>query len=463
MSERWARTLLQAYRWVGVAAYPLVGTYVAVRATRGKEQHARRGERYGRASLPRPPGPLVWVHAVSVGETGAVVALVNRLRAHGIEVVLTTGTVTSATLARERFGDTVLHQYVPLDLKPAVSRFLDYWKPDLAIFAESEIWPMTILELGARRIPQVLINGRMSDRSFKRWQRRMALAESLFENFAHVAAQTDKDGERFRALGARPVSVTGNLKVDVPVPTIAPADQASVQMAIGKRPVWLAVSTHEGEEKVAANVHAMLRKRWPGLLTVIVPRHPPRCDDVETMVRQMGLTVARRTRDGFPRQDDEIFLGDTIGEMGLYLRMGGIAFVGRSLMAEGGQNPLEPAMLGCAVLTGPNIANFEEIYGRFHEARAARVVEDEMMLAKAVNYLLGNETHCKAMAQAGRRVLGEMEGALERTWTTLIPYVQPLVVKVSLGGHMEPDDDTSGLRTRRARGNGKGNGKGIGW
>lgn len=459
MSERWARTVLQAYRWAGVAAYPFVGTYVALRATRGKEQHARRGERYGRASLPRPPGPLVWVHAVSVGETGAVVALVNRLRAHGIEVVLTTGTVTSATLARERFGEQVLHQYVPLDLKPAVSRFLDYWKPDLAIFAESEIWPMTILELGARRIPQVLINGRMSDRSFRRWQHRLALAESLFENFAHVAAQTDKDAERFRALGARPVSVTGNLKVDVPVPAIAPSDEGAMRAAIANRPVWLAVSTHEGEELAATRVHAMLRKRWPGLLTVVVPRHPPRCDDVEAAIRQAGLTVARRTRDGLPRTEDEIFLGDTIGEMGLYLRMGRIAFVGRSLTAEGGQNPLEPAMLGCAVLSGPNLSNFEEIYGRFHEARAARVINDETMLAKAVNHLLANETHCRAMAQAGRRVVGEMEGALERTWTTLTPYVQPLVVKASLGVHDEsPDADEQGGRRRAG-----GNGKSIGW
>ena len=459
MSERWARTVLQAYRWAGVAVYPFVGTYVAVRATRGKEQHARRGERYGRASLPRPPGPLVWVHAVSVGETGAVVALVNRLLDHGIEVVLTTGTVTSATLARERFGERVLHQYVPLDLKPAVSRFLDYWKPDLAIFAESEIWPMTILELGARRIPQVLINGRMSDRSFRRWQSRLALAESLFENFAHVAAQTEKDAERFRALGARPVTVTGNLKVDVPVPAIAPADEGLMHAAIAGRPVWLAVSTHEGEELAAARVHAVLRSRWPGLLTVIVPRHPPRCDDIEATIRQMGLALSRRTRDGLPRREDEIFLGDTIGEMGLYLRMGRIAFVGRSLTADGGQNPLEPAMLGCAVLSGPNLSNFEEIYGRFHEARAARVINDETMLAKAVNHLLGNQALCHAMAQAGRRVVGEMEGALERTWSTLTRYVQPLVVKASLGIHDEPADAGDDGPAHRARGNGKS----IGW
>ncbi|WP_306119468.1 MULTISPECIES: lipid IV(A) 3-deoxy-D-manno-octulosonic acid transferase [unclassified Roseitalea] len=434
MSERWARTALQAYRWAGAAAYPLIGVYVAMRATRGKEQHERRGERYGKPSVARPPGPLVWVHAVSVGETGAVAALIHRLRSHHINVVLTTGTVTSAALASERFGDSVLHQYVPLDLKPAVSRFLQYWKPDLAVFAESEIWPMTILELGARRIPQVLINGRMSDRSFRRWQRRMSLAESLFENFAHVAAQTEVDAERFLTLGARPVSVSGNLKADVPLPPVDPGLIREMERRVTSRPVWLAISTHEGEEVAAARVHRALKKLWPQLLTVIVPRHPARGDEIVEMLNRLDLRVARRTRDTLPGADTDIFLGDTIGEMGLYLRMGEIAFVGRSLTADGGQNPLEPAMLGCAVLTGPNLSNFEEIYAKFHEARAARVIEDDRGLAKAVNHMLGNKALCSAMAKAGQGVVADMEGALERTWATLSPFVQPLLVEASLAG-----------------------------
>lgn len=458
MSERWARLALQTYRWAGMAAYPFMGVYVGMRATRGKEQHDRRGERYGRASEKRPDGPLVWVHAVSVGETGAVSGLIGRLRERGVPVVLTTGTVTSAALARERFGDEVIHQYVPLDVKPAVSRFLNYWQPDLAVFAESEIWPMTILELGARRIPQVLINGRMSDRSFRRWKNRLALAESLFENLSHVAAQTERDGERFRALGARPVTVSGNLKADVPVPPVEPGVFAQMSARVENRPVWLAVSTHEGEELAAARVHAMLKKRWPGLLTVIVPRHPTRADELQAAIGAMGLTVARRTHDKFPNDASDIFLGDTIGEMGLYLRMGKIAFVGRSLTADGGQNPLEPAMLGCAVLAGPNLSNFEEVYGRFQQARAARVVDDEMMLAKAVNFLLANEAMCDAMATAGQGVVADMEGALERTWQTLNPYIQPLVVKASLSPSGRAGDDGDADRVPVA-----GGGARFGW
>ena len=203
MSGRLARVALSVYRWTGVALYPVIGTYLALRAAKGKEDRSRRRERYGRASVERPAGPLVWFHAASVGETMAVVPLIKEVRRRGIHVVLTTGTTTSAKVAAERLGPEIIHQYVPMDLKPAVSRFLDYWEPDLAIIAESEIWPMTILELGARRIPQVLVNGRLSERSFARWKRRPGLADALFENLALVVAQSADDAERFRTLGAR--------------------------------------------------------------------------------------------------------------------------------------------------------------------------------------------------------------------------------------------------------------------
>jgi len=220
MSERWARAILTTYRWAGAAIYPLIGGYVAWRASKGKEDRARRRERYGQTNRTRPEGPLIWMHAASVGETVAVVGLIEHILSYGINIVLTTGTVTSAKVAEERLGDRVIHQYVPLDLKPAISRFLNHWQPDLAIMAESEIWPMTILELGVRRVPQVLVNGRLSDRSFAGWRKHPFLAEALFENLAHVVAQSEVDGERFRILGARPVTVSGNLKVDTSPPPI---------------------------------------------------------------------------------------------------------------------------------------------------------------------------------------------------------------------------------------------------
>jgi 3-deoxy-D-manno-octulosonic-acid transferase len=432
MSERWARAVLSAYRFAGAAAYPLIGGYVGWRTNRGKEERSRRRERYGIASRPRPNGPLVWVHAASVGETLAVIPLIERILGFGIHVVLTTGTVTSARVAEERLGDGIIHQYVPLDLKPAVSRFLDHWEPDLAIIAESEIWPMTILELGARRVPQVLVNGRLSDRSFASWKKRPFIAEALFENLAHVVAQSELDGERFQALGARPVTVSGNLKVDTDPPPVDERALADLSHQIGSRQTWAAVSTHEGEETVAAEVHKILRPRHKGLLTIIVPRHPNRADALAAEFAAAGLKVARRSLGEPIEADTDILLGDTIGEMGLYLRLTEIAFVGRSLTSEGGQNPLEPAMLDTAVLSGRNVQNFRDSYQRLIDGGGAKLVRDRDMLAGAVNFLLKNKQAREDMIAAAAATVDDMRGALAATLRALEPYIQPLIVKSRL-------------------------------
>lgn len=434
MSERWARRALSAYRLAGSAIYPFVGGYVRYRARRGKEDPARRRERYGKTNLERPDGPLIWVHAASVGETVAVAPLIDRLAGMDINIILTTGTVTSARVAEERLGDVVIHQYVPLDLKPAVSRFLDHWQPDLAIMAESEIWPMTILELGARRVPQVLVNGRLSDRSFASWSKRPDLAHALFENLAHVIAQSDEDGDRFMRLGARPITVSGNLKVDTPAPPVDSAELKAIRSEIGRRRVWAAVSTHDGEEDIAGGVHQRLSSRHPGLLTVIVPRHPDRGAAIASALSGRGLKVSRRSLGQAISADTDILLGDTIGEMGLYLRLTDIAFVGRSLTAGGGQNPLEPAMLGAAVLSGRNVQNFREAYDRLIKGGGARFVKDGEMLAGAVNFLIVNDQQRQDMIAAGKETVESMRGALDRTLQTLDPYIRPLIVKARLNG-----------------------------
>jgi 3-deoxy-D-manno-octulosonic-acid transferase len=297
VSARWARATLETYRILGAAAYPFIGSYVRWRASRGKEDPVRRRERYGVTAMERPAGPLIWAHAVSVGETAAIAPLLESLADDGLNIVLTTGTVTSAKLADDRLGGRLIHQYVPLDLQPAIARFLNHWKPDLAIIAESEIWPMTILELGRRRIPQIVVNGRLSDRSFGSWMKRLSLAEALMENLAHVGAQSDVDSERFLELGARPVTVTGNLKADSPPPRDSQAERATLETAIGGRPVWAAVSTHGGEEIIAAYVHQAIAPRLGGrLLSIIVPRHPDRAADIRAMLDAKGLVVAQRSK-----------------------------------------------------------------------------------------------------------------------------------------------------------------------
>lgn len=435
MSERWARNLLSAYRVLGSAVYPFMGPYIAYRASRGKEERRRRNERYGKTSIERPQGPVVWAHAASVGETVAISPLVERIAATGIHVVMTTGTVTSAGLVAEQLGPKVIHQYAPLDLQPAVQRFLNHWKPDLAIGCESEIWPATVLALGSRHIPQVLVNGRLSDRSFAAWQKRPALAEAIFENFAHVVAQSDLDGERFRTLGARPVSVTGNLKVDAAPPPADPRALAAIRHQLGGRPVWAAISTHDGEEAIAAEVHQMLKVRHRKLLTIVVPRHPDRTPALEAMFAEKGLKVVKRSSGAPITPDTDIFLGDTIGEMGLYLELTEIAFIGNSLTTKGGHNPLEPAMMGTAVLTGRNVQNFRESFQRLIKNGGARVVKDRNMLAGAINFLFNNPENLRSMINAGASAVKDMRGARERTLIALEPFIQPLILQAQLPGN----------------------------
>jgi 3-deoxy-D-manno-octulosonic-acid transferase len=431
MSGGMARVALATYRLAGVLAYPLVGPYLAYRAVKGKEDASRRLERLGYASLARPRGPLVWAHAASVGETLAIMPMIRELRRRDIHVLLTTGTVTSAALVQARLGDEVMHQYVPLDIKFPLKRFIAYWKPDACITAESEIWPATVAELARRGIPQIRVNARISDRSFERWSRRKSIAEALFERLALVVAQSDLDAERFRDLGAWPVIVSGNLKTDTDPPPCDAELLVRYSNEIGSRQTWAAISTFEGEEKVAATVHRTLKPK-NGQLTIIVPRHPDRADAIEAMLKEEGLSVARRSRNDPVTAETDVLLGDTIGEMGLYLRLTEVAFVGRSLTNEGGQNPLEPAMLGCAVLSGPNIQNFRDAYQHLARRGAARVVRDVEMLAKAVHYLLINDLARRKMVEAGHEAMEDMRGALGKTIKALEPYVNPLTVSARL-------------------------------
>ncbi len=431
MSSFPARTALLAYRAAGVALYPLAGPYLTYRAMKGKEERSRRLERFGFASLARPRGPLVWVHAASVGETLAILPLIRELRRREIHALLTTRTGTSAALVRSRLGDEVIHQYVPLDLKFPIKRFIAYWKPDACITAESEIWPTTILELTRRQIPQIRVNARISDRSFDRWRNRASLAEALFGKMSLVVAQSDLDAERFRELGAWPVIVSGNLKSDTDPPPCDEQVLETYRKQVGNRPTWAAISTFEGEENTAAAVHAALKPKM-GQLTILVPRHPDRADAIEAMLKEAGLNVARRSRNDELTSETDVFLGDSIGEMGLYLRLTEIAFVGRSLSGEGGQNPLEPALLGCAILSGPHVQNFRDAYQHLVRKGAARIVKDADMLERAVHYLLANDIARMNMVDAGHDAIEEMRGALSKTVKALEPYINPLTVSARL-------------------------------
>ncbi len=418
--------LTSLWRLVGRVGRPLLWGLLAVRTARGKEDRTRRGERFGKPSRPRPEGPLVWVHAASVGELTAVLPLVEEIVARGIATVVTTGTVTSARVAAERLPAGAVHQFVPLDVAPYLSRFLDAWRPAAALFVESEVWPVALAETAKRGIPRIVVNARLSARSFRRWKKLPATAAAMFGSVDLVLAQSAEDGERFARLGAAMVEVTGNLKFDGAPPPADAAERAAFDGALSGRPRWVAASTHPGEDEVVIAAHRILSAERPGLLTLLVPRHPDRGGRIAETIARGGLSVALRSRGEPIRADTAIYVADTIGELGLFYRLAPIAFVGGSLTARGGQNPIEPARLGAAVIAGPHVANFAGIYGDLATADALVTITEASGLAAAVGALLDDPADATARAAAANAVADRHAGALARTLDRLAPLLEEI-------------------------------------
>lgn len=416
------------YRGLTDLAEPVVRHYLHRRMRKGREDPDRFGERLGLASCARPDGMLLWLHAASVGESLSTLTLLERLRAErpDLEILVTTGTVTSARLLGERLPAGVRHQYVPVDRAFWVRRFLDHWQPDLALWVESEFWPNLLRELGARGVPTVLLNARISPRSFRRWRRVPFLARQLLGHFDHCLAQTADDAARLERLGAPSVTYSGNLKFAAAKLPCDASEVESLGAAIGARPAWVAASTHPGEESVIADAHARLRDRLPGLLTIIVPRHPARGPVIAAELRAAGLNVARRSAGEIPLRESDIYIADTMGELGLFYRAVSVVFVGGSLISHGGQNPLEPAQLGNALIHGPFMTNFREIAGDLSRAGAAAVVDDSQGLVRELAVLLSDPAEAARRGKAARDVALAKRGVLDTVMRELRPYLDRL-------------------------------------
>lgn len=421
---------LRAYRTATALATPVASLLLALRGMRGKEVRGRRGERYGQASIARPAGPLVWFHAASVGETSAVMPLLHKLAEDrpDIFLLLTTGTRTSARVAEERLPEGALHQFVPLDVPAFVRRFLDHWRPDMGVFAESEIWPNLLIEAHARGVRLALVNGRLSVRSFGRWRRRPATSLALFGRFDQVLAQSDRHAARFRELGAPHVVATGNLKIDAPVLPANRARRLVLEKAIKGRPVFIAASTHEGEEDIVADAHGIASEKLTRLLTIVAPRHPDRGKKLAARLRARGLEVAQRSVDEEITPATDIYLADTIGELGVFYALAPLAFIGGSMVPHGGQNPVEAMRHDCVVMTGPYVQNFEDIYEALYDGDACVEVGSASELAAEAVRLLSDKDQASAMRKAGGAALRRMEGALERSFTALTPSL-PVAAK----------------------------------
>jgi len=421
---------LRVYRKLSSAVVPLAPALINRRLKLGKEDPERIGERRGMSRDVRPAGPLVWIHGASVGEVLAAAALIERLRALNIRILLTSGTVTSAAIVAKRFPPDVIHQYVPYDSPRYVARFLDHWRPSLALFIESDLWPNLILQSAARRLPMVLINGRMSQRSFPRWRRMSGTISALLEKFDLCLAQSRTDGERFSALGSRNVMVTGNLKLDLPAPPVDPVKLEKVMAVTRGRPIVVAASTHPGEEEILIETHRTLAGIFPQLLTVIAPRHPDRGPAIAKTIEAAGLKAVLRSGEELPMAATDIYVADTLGELGLFYRLAGIVFMGGSMVAHGGQNPIEAVKLGAAIVHGPHVFNFTDVYEALDQAAGARLVADRDALVKQLGQLLADTDAREQLVAASAKVVEQLGGALERTLAALEPYLLQLRLEV---------------------------------
>jgi len=416
---------LRAYRALTAMAQPLAPLLLMVRRRQGKEDPSRLSERLGRPGMPRPAGRLVWFHAASVGETVSILPLIAALaeRRHSLSFLLTTGTVTSAKLAAQRLGPRTIHQYAPLDVPGYVRSFLDHWRPDLAVFTESEIWPNLILESSARGIPLTLVNARMTSRSYRRWRRNSGVARPLFSRFALVLAQSEALARRFKRLGASGATVSGNLKIDTPPPPVDQLELERLKAALEGRPLLLAAATHEGEEAIVAEAHRRLREQLPQLLTIIAPRHPERGPAIAEWLRSQGIAAVRRAVGELPARDCEIYIADTLGELGTFYRLATVAFIGGSLVDRGGHNPIEAVRHGAVVLTGPHWQNFNDTYEALIERGGAIAVRSAAELAEAVAPLLADEAELARMRERAEGALAGLSGALPRTLEALLRYL----------------------------------------
>lgn len=363
--------------WLGA---PLISGYLRWRSFKEHEDKNRIRERVGFPSLPRPEKSLLWVHAVSVGESVAALTIIEAIlkKYPEIYVLLTTTTVSSAKVIEKRLPKNVIHQFCPVDTPQAVGRFLNHWQPDLAIWIESEFWPNLMHETQSRGIPTVLLNGRMSGRSFSNWQKLKGILSPLLRRLSLCAVQSEEQASFFQTLGAKTVSVMGNVKVMMTPLGMDEDKYHFLKKEIGERPVWLAASTHPGEEEIVFKVHKRLQKEYPHLLTIIVPRHIERAPLLQSLATKEGIPSALRTK-ATTLEGIQIYIGDTLGEMGLFYALSPVVLMGATFVPKGGHNPIEAAQMGAFVIHGSHTFNNPQLYNVLAELGLSAHVKEESL------------------------------------------------------------------------------------
>lgn len=405
---------------------PLVPLWINHRAKQGKEDPKRLRERFGHPSAKRPKGSLLWLHAASVGEANSVLLLIRKINEvlPDVHIMLTTGTVTSAKLMKARLPKTVLHQFVPVDIPAAVERFMRHWHPDFAFWVESELWPNLVFAADEYQCFTGMINARMSESSFKGWQKHPALIRDMLRRFNLIFAQSETDAERLRALGASDVLCLGNLKYDADILPCNEESLLTLQNDIQNRPAWLAASTHPGEEELVAEAHSLLTATRSTLLTIIAPRHPDRGAEIAAKVEKFG-SVALRSKKQPITATTQFYIADTLGELGIFYRLCEQVFMGGSLVPHGGQNPLEAARLACAIVAGPHTHNFEEVYAEIESKQLMLRATSSTNLATQMDQLFIQSAMRQNM-QAGIKAWVEgKSGTADRLMNYLEPIMRP--------------------------------------
>lgn len=390
---------IKIYNMLITILYPLViRSYVNKRKQIGKEDVNRFNERVGRPIKERPEGKLFWLHGASVGESVSMLPLINKILetypdAH---VMVTTGTVTSADVMQKRLPERAFHQFIPIDNPVFTNRFVKHWHPDVALWFESEFWPAVLSSIKRRNIPLILINGRISNKTFKRWQQFDFVCKELLSCFSLCLGQSEEDAYRLRVLGAPETVCLGNLKyAGLPLP-IDEKSREDMLKQIGKRPFWLASSTHEDEEVRLAKLHKRLKEKFPDLLLIIAPRHPNRGEQIVEDIQKLGLSATLRSKQEKITPKTDVYVANTIGEMGLWYDLAKIVFIGGSLIPHGGQNFIEPSRVRDAVIVGPHMHNFTDAMNRAKKADAVMQVNDTAEMEELLTELLQNEAFLDA-------------------------------------------------------------------
>lgn len=368
--------------WISV---PFILLYLYWRSSKGHELKDRLNERKGITDQVRPNGTLIWINAVSVGEAIAALTLIESLQKKytDINFLLTTTTVSSSEVVSTKLPNHTKHQFCPIDTPQAVNRFLNHWQPDLAIWIESELWPNLIYETQERGIPTILLNGRMSQKSFSNWKKIKSLIAPLLSKLKVCAVQSEDQANNFKSLGAANISIMGNIKIMMTPLNLDLQKYESLKKMIGDRPVWLAASTHPGEDEIIFETHLNLKKKLPNILTLLVPRHVERSETIKALVQKYNLSGALRTNCSSMKHID-VYIGNTLGEMGLYYAVVPVAFMGATFVPKGGHNPIEAAQLGSYVIHGPHIFNNPQLYKILSSLEMSQGVNNKDELSRVV-------------------------------------------------------------------------------